>query len=112
CFVPNCFCAQFGPGNGNDRKRICENCQHGWIEHGRNTIVKSHTAEVAFEPTTFETVYRVASLFLFGCQACPIRLRILMDRLFQCISPEQANSILSSFGWSYDDYNRGYIAEV
>lgn len=58
------------------------------------------------------SVFDVASLILYGAQATPIRLKILLDRLFAVLPPDQVLQILTSFGWNYDDYARGYIAKV
>ena len=57
-------------------------------------------------------VFDIASLMLYGAQATPIRLKILMDRLFSVIQHDEVLQILLSFGWSYEDYSRGYILQV
>ena len=67
--------------------------------------------------TTYEVVqpsivFDIASLILYGAQATPIRLKILMDRLFSVLQHDEVLQILLSFGWSYEDYSRGYILQV
>lgn len=42
-------------------------------------------AEVALPGRVFE----LSSLILYGAQAVPIRLKILLDRLFSVLTPEQ-----------------------
>lgn len=57
-------------------------------------------------------VFDIASLLLYGAQAAPIRLKILLDRLFSVLQHDEVLQILHSFGWSYEDYARGYILQV
>lgn len=64
------------------------------------------------EPALPNTVFDVASLALYGCQALPIRLKILLDRLFSVLAPEDVVQVLTGFGWSLEDYARGYILQV
>jgi hypothetical protein len=64
------------------------------------------------EPALPNTVFDVASLALYGCQALPIRLKILLDRLFSVLPPEDVVQVLTGFGWSLEDYARGYILQV
>lgn len=53
-------------------------------------------------------VLDIASLILYGCQALPIRLKILLDRLFSVLTHEDVLQVLHGFGWTYEDYARGY----
>ncbi len=64
------------------------------------------------EPALPNTVFDVASLALYGCHALPIRLKILLDRLFSVLPPEDVVQVLTGFGWSLEDYARGYILQV
>lgn len=57
-------------------------------------------------------VFDIASLMLYGAQATPIRLKILLDRLFSVLQHEEVLQVLHGFGWSYEDYARGYILQV
>lgn len=57
-------------------------------------------------------VFDIASLMLYGSQATPIRLKILLDRLFSVLQHEEVLQVLHGFGWSYEDYARGYILQV
>ena len=57
-------------------------------------------------------VFDIASLMLYGTQATPIRLKILLDRLFSVLQHEEVLQVLHGFGWSYEDYARGYILQV
>ncbi len=57
-------------------------------------------------------VFDIASLILYGAQATPIRLKILLDRLFSVLQHDEVIQVLHGFGWSYEDYARGYILQV
>ena len=57
-------------------------------------------------------VFDIASLMLYGAQATPIRLKILLDRLFSVLQHEEVLQVPHGFGWSYEDYARGYILQV
>ncbi|CAB4062824.1 Zinc finger protein basonuclin-2,Zinc finger protein basonuclin-1 [Lepeophtheirus salmonis] len=54
-------------------------------------------------------VFDVASLVLYGTHAIPVRLKILLDRLFSVLSTDEVSQILKGYGWTMDDYQRGYI---
>ena len=57
-------------------------------------------------------LFDVASLILFGAEAIPTKLKILLDRLFLHLERDLVLQVLGSFGWSYDDYCRGYRIQV
>ncbi|XP_041369592.1 zinc finger protein basonuclin-2-like [Gigantopelta aegis] len=56
-------------------------------------------------------VFDIASLMLYGAHATPVRLKILLDRLFSVLQHEEVLQVLHGFGWSYEDYARGYILQ-
>lgn len=64
------------------------------------------------EPVQASVAFDVASLVLYGCQALPIRLKILLDRVFSVLQRDEVLQVLHGFGWSHDDYSRGYILQV
>lgn len=64
------------------------------------------------EPVQPNVAFDIASLVLYGCQALPIRLKILLDRLFSVLHTDQVTQVLHGFGWTHDDYARGYILQV
>lgn len=53
------------------------------------------------------------SLALFGCQAIPMRVKILLDRLLssQLVHADVVR-LLAIFGWTFQDYSRGYMLTV
>lgn len=83
-------------------------------------------------------VFDLSSLILYGAQAVPIRLKILLDRLFSILNPEQVRQggqawegllrgfllqklvcsglqvrhILQALSWGLGDYVRGYMLQV
>ena len=66
----------------------------------------------AVEAVSSPVVFDVASLVLYGTHAVPIRLKILLDRLFSVLNQEEVAEILKRFGWTLEDYQRGYILKV
>ncbi|KAF0028919.1 hypothetical protein F2P81_018024 [Scophthalmus maximus] len=56
-------------------------------------------------------VLDLSSLVLYGAQAVPVRLKILLDRLYSVLTPEQVGHILHTLGWSLGDYVRGYMLQ-
>ncbi|XP_077963562.1 zinc finger protein basonuclin-2 [Gasterosteus aculeatus] len=56
-------------------------------------------------------VLDLSSLVLYGAQAVPVRLKILLDRLYSVLSPQQVGHILHTLGWSLGDYVRGYMLQ-
>lgn len=64
------------------------------------------------EPISPSKVFDIASLVLYDCQAIPIRIKFSLDRLFSGLQHDEVLQILHAFGWSYEDYARGYILQV
>ena len=56
--------------------------------------------------------FEVASLVLYGTNALPVRLKILLDRIFCTLSYEELLHLLNEFGWTHEVYARGFIHEV
>uniref|UniRef100_A0A3B3ZHK1 C2H2-type domain-containing protein n=1 Tax=Periophthalmus magnuspinnatus TaxID=409849 RepID=A0A3B3ZHK1_9GOBI len=48
---------------------------------------------------------------LYGTQAVPIRLKILLDRLFSVLKQEEVIQILNALDWTLQDYIRGYVLQ-
>lgn len=57
-------------------------------------------------------LFDVTSLILFGSDAVPTRLKILLDRLFAHFDREILLQILAAFEWTYEDYSKGYKIRV
>ncbi|XP_025837397.1 zinc finger protein basonuclin-2 isoform X2 [Agrilus planipennis] len=110
CTVPSCNCDGFVPGKKH--LRYCESCKHGWVPHALDKLGTRHLfTNSAPEPVQLDVVFDIASLVLYGCQALPIRLKILLDRLFSALQKDQVVRVLHGFGWTLDDYARGYILQ-
>ncbi|XP_023202528.1 zinc finger protein basonuclin-1-like [Xiphophorus maculatus] len=111
CGASSCSCACFKPGKV--KLRSCDRCGHGWVEHALEKVQArpasgSGPVEVALPGPVFD----LSSLVLFGAQAVPVQLKILLDRLYSVLPPEQVGQILNSLGWSLGDYVRGYMLQV
>lgn len=61
---------------------------------------------------TGNTLFDIASLMLFGTHALPVRLKILLDRLLCTLEHDELVNLLHAFGWTYEDYSRGYMLQV
>lgn len=57
-------------------------------------------------------VFDISSLMLYGTQAVPVRLKILLDRLFSVLKQEEVIHILHALDWTLQDYIRGYVLQV
>lgn len=57
-------------------------------------------------------VFDICSLMLYGTQAIPIRLKILLDRLLSVLKQEEVIKILNALDWTLQDYIRGYVLQV
>ncbi|XP_053320606.1 zinc finger protein basonuclin-1 isoform X2 [Spea bombifrons] len=110
CTLVNCICLGFKPGKINHRN--CDQCRHGWVAHALSKLRIPH-----FYPTTqveivqSSVVFDISSLMLYGTQAIPIRLKILLDRLFSVLKQEEVLQILHSLDWTLQDYIRGYVLQ-
>ncbi|XP_066255192.1 zinc finger protein basonuclin-2-like isoform X1 [Euwallacea similis] len=110
CTAHNCKCDNFIPGRL--RMRYCESCNHSWISHALDKLGLRHLFNTsAPEPVHVNVTFDVASLILYGCQALPIRLKILLDRLFSVLQKDEVIQVLHGFGWTTGDYARGYILQ-
>ncbi|XP_045481744.1 zinc finger protein basonuclin-2-like isoform X3 [Harmonia axyridis] len=110
CTLPNCSCDCFIPGI--KQIRYCETCKHGWVPHALDKLGVRHLfSNSAPEPVQPNAAFDIASLVLYGCSALPIRLKILLDRLFSVLHKDQVVQVLHGFGWTPIDYARGYILQ-
>ncbi|KAJ0055655.1 hypothetical protein NL108_008837 [Boleophthalmus pectinirostris] len=70
--------------------RSCELCGHGWVLHALEKLGPRRASGCGpVEVAVPELVLDLSSLVLFGAQAVPIRLKILLDRLYSVLTPEQ-----------------------
>ncbi|KAL2088880.1 hypothetical protein ACEWY4_015779 [Coilia grayii] len=56
-------------------------------------------------------VFDICSLMLYGTQAIPVRLKILLDRLFSVLKQDEVIQILNALDWTLQDYIRGYVLQ-
>ncbi|XP_069544639.1 zinc finger protein basonuclin-2-like [Brachyistius frenatus] len=110
CTVSGCSCDRFKPGSV--RSRSCDLCGHGWVAHALAKLqARSPSSCGPVEVALPGLVLDLSSLVLYGAQAVPVRLKILLDRLYSILSPEQVGHILCILGWSLGDYVRGYMLQ-
>ncbi|KAG9275748.1 zinc finger protein basonuclin-2 [Astyanax mexicanus] len=110
CTLVNCTCECFQPGKIH--LRTCDQCKHGWVAHALDKLSTQHL----YHPTQVEivqcnVVFDISSLMLYGTQAVPVRLKILLDRLFSVLKQDEVLHILHGLGWTLRDYVRGYILQ-
>ncbi|XP_042257743.1 zinc finger protein basonuclin-2-like, partial [Thunnus maccoyii] len=110
CTLSGCSCVCFKPGSV--QLRSCDRCGHSWVAHAMEKLHAQPPSscgpvEVALPGLVFD----LSSLVLYGAQAIPVRLKILLDRLYSILTPEQVSHILHTLGWSLGDYVRGYMLQ-
>ncbi|XP_054867762.1 zinc finger protein basonuclin-1 isoform X2 [Amphiprion ocellaris] len=110
CTLMNCNCDSFKPGKL--KRRQCENCKHGWVAHALSKLKVHHMYQSSqVEIVHSNVVFDICSLMLYGTQAIPIRLKILLDRLFSVLKQEEVIQILNALDWTLQDYIRGYVLQ-
>ncbi|XP_022520102.2 zinc finger protein basonuclin-1 [Astyanax mexicanus] len=110
CTMVNCSCDSFSPGKL--RRRQCENCRHGWVAHALSKLKVHHMYQGSqVEIVHSDVVFDICSLMLYGTQAVPVRLKILLDRLFSVLKQDEVIQILSALDWTLQDYIRGYVLQ-
>ncbi|XP_052386896.1 zinc finger protein basonuclin-2-like isoform X2 [Carassius gibelio] len=110
CTVLNCNCDSFKPGKL--RRRLCEHCRHGWVPHALSKLKVHHMYQGSqVEIVHSNVVFDICSLMLYGTQAIPVRLKILLDRLFSVLKQEEVIQILNALDWTLQDYIRGYVLQ-
>lgn len=110
CTLVNCNCDSFKPAKL--KRRQCENCKHGWVAHALSKLKVHHMYQAGqVEIVHSNVVFDICSLMLYGTQAIPIRLKILLDRLFSVLKQEEVIQILNALDWTLQDYIRGYVLQ-
>ncbi|XP_045545395.1 zinc finger protein basonuclin-1 isoform X1 [Salmo salar] len=110
CTLVNCTCDSFKPGKL--KKRLCEQCKHGWVAHALSKLKLHHMYQGSqVEIVHSNVVFDICSLMLYGTQAIPVRLKILLDRLFSVLKQEEVIQILNALDWTLQDYIRGYVLQ-
>ncbi|KAJ3593398.1 hypothetical protein NHX12_005733, partial [Muraenolepis orangiensis] len=110
CTLVNCNCDSFKPGKL--KRRQCENCRHGWVAHALSKLKVHHMYQSSqVEIVHSNVVFDICSLMLYGTQAIPVRLKILLDRLFSVLNQPEVIHILNALDWTLQDYIRGYVLQ-
>ncbi|XP_006870988.1 PREDICTED: zinc finger protein basonuclin-1 [Chrysochloris asiatica] len=106
----NCNCPSFKPGKINHRQ--CEQCRHGWVAHALSKLrIPPVYPTSQVEIVQSNVVFDISSLMLYGTQAIPVRLKILLDRLFSVLKQDEVLQILHALDWTLQDYIRGYVLQ-
>lgn len=106
----NCTCPSFKPGKINHRQ--CEQCRHGWVAHALSKLrLPALDPARQVEMVQSNVVFDISSLMLYGTQAIPVRLKILLDRLFSVLQHHEVLGILHALDWTLQDYIRGYVLQ-
>ncbi|XP_036162183.1 zinc finger protein basonuclin-1 isoform X2 [Myotis myotis] len=106
----NCSCPSFKPGKINHRQ--CEQCRHGWVAHALSKLrIPPMYPTSQVEIVQSNVVFDISSLMLYGTQAIPVRLKILLDRLFSVLKQDEVLRILHALDWTLQDYIRGYVLQ-
>uniref|UniRef100_A0A673TD39 Zinc finger protein basonuclin-1 n=1 Tax=Suricata suricatta TaxID=37032 RepID=A0A673TD39_SURSU len=106
----NCSCQSFKPGKINHRQ--CEQCRHGWVAHALSKLrIPPVYPTSQVEIVQSNVVFDISSLMLYGTQAIPVRLKILLDRLFSVLKQDEVVQILHALDWTLQDYIRGYVLQ-
>ncbi|XP_054859011.1 zinc finger protein basonuclin-1 [Eublepharis macularius] len=110
CTLVNCSCQHFKPGKINQRQ--CDQCRHGWVAHALSKLrIPNLYPTTQVEIVQSNVVFDISSLMLYGTQAIPVRLKILLDRLFSVLKQEEVVQILHALDWTLQDYIRGYVLQ-
>ncbi|NXU03965.1 BNC1 protein, partial [Buphagus erythrorhynchus] len=110
CTLVNCSCQCFKPGKINQRQ--CDQCRHGWVAHALSKLrIPNLYPSSQVEIVQSNVVFDISSLMLYGTQAIPVRLKILLDRLFSVLKQEEVIQILHALDWTLQDYIRGYVLQ-
>ncbi|KAF5403035.1 hypothetical protein PHET_03551 [Paragonimus heterotremus] len=108
CVCASCGCRRFQPNASSPRQ--CAECLHTWTMHVLSKVNHSPTNESSSTPSTFIAAFEIMSMALFGCHAIPIRAKILLDRLLSAqLLQADVVRLLLPFGWTFQDYSRGYM---
>ncbi|XP_033022956.1 zinc finger protein basonuclin-1 isoform X1 [Lacerta agilis] len=110
CTLVSCSCQCFKPGKINQRQ--CDQCRHGWVAHALSKLrIPNLYPTSQVEIVQSNVVFDISSLMLYGTQAVPVRLKILLDRLFSVLKQEEVIHILHALDWTLQDYIRGYVLQ-
>nr|XP_026694269.1 zinc finger protein basonuclin-1 isoform X1 [Ciona intestinalis] len=102
CKIPNCLCKEF---NKKDlQPRECAVCGHPWILHDCQTFNGTNQPK----PILKDEIHHMTSLVLRGVDVIPIRLKILLDKIFSSLALDDISALLRHNLWTEREYARGY----
>jgi len=95
-----------------DRPLACLPTSHVLSSSSSSSSGGATITTTAVGGVTAGVVFDVSGLVLYRAQAVPIKLKVLLDRLMAGVPSDQVVQTLSAYGWTYDDYSRGYMLQV
>ncbi|VDN02397.1 unnamed protein product [Thelazia callipaeda] len=63
-------------------------------------------------PDQIDLIEAITFASLYGFQAVPIRIKILLHRALSTLSRKRAEAVIRRTGWKVDDFERGFIQQV
>ncbi|BHF65737.1 hypothetical protein SprV_0200875000 [Sparganum proliferum] len=111
CASAGCECSAFQPKLTAIRQ--CTGCQHSWVFHAFSkfqNLPAFFDTSLKSDASLIFVMFEAMSMALLGCHAVPMRIKILLDRIWS-VSRLQVDltQFLLSFGWTLQDYSRGYM---
>ncbi|VDN16427.1 unnamed protein product, partial [Dibothriocephalus latus] len=111
CACAGCECSAFQPKLTAIRQ--CTGCQHSWVFHAFSkfqNLPAFFDTSLKSDASLIFVMFEAMSMALLGCHAVPMRIKILLDRIWS-VSRLQVDltPFLLSFGWTLQDYSRGYM---
>ncbi|KAM3717223.1 Zinc finger protein [Dirofilaria immitis] len=103
--------------SGNIQKRIQYGLMSNLSGNGLSSVANPgdiiNIADADNNDTTDQTDLIEAITFasLYGFQAVPIRIKILLHRALSTLTRKRAEAIIRRTGWKIDDFERGFIQE-
>uniref|UniRef100_A0A0N4ZVW5 Uncharacterized protein n=1 Tax=Parastrongyloides trichosuri TaxID=131310 RepID=A0A0N4ZVW5_PARTI len=75
-------------------------------------ITPSNNSDDNFESQLLDQIEPFLFASLFQSHVIPVRLKILYDTILDKVSFKGKLALLKSFGWTIEDYERGYIKQA
>ncbi|KAL3985405.1 hypothetical protein ACH3XW_38495 [Acanthocheilonema viteae] len=104
--------------SGNIQKRIQYGLVSNLLGSGLSAAANSGDTTNAVDADNNGTVDQtdlieaITFASLYGFQAVPIRIKILLHRALSTLTRKRAEAIIRRTGWKIDDFERGFIQEV
>ncbi|KHN80224.1 hypothetical protein Tcan_03255, partial [Toxocara canis] len=101
--------------NTPDQVHLSNTCQKETTPiHSSTSCSRAGMSESGTECNGNKTDLLEAIVFssLYGYQAIPIRIKILLHRALSGIDDDKADALIQRAGWTKEDFQRGFIDEI